>query len=103
MSPPLPLESLSSIPMPGVGDVVRGGAGLGLAAGFFTTAAGFLAGAVVVTGAGAGVCVLFEASCTAGRDALDALFTQLSGSSEQRDMANAAVANSEQAANTNRR
>jgi len=106
ISPPLPLDSLSSMPMPGVGDAVRGATRCGFVAGFLgagatTAGAGFFAGALGVTAAGA--CVEFVASWTAGRDALDALFTQLSGSSPQRVVANAAGASSEHAVSANSR
>ena len=49
----------------------------------------------------AGVGVVVVATWIAGRDALDALFTQLSGSSEQRAVADAAGASSAQVASTN--
>ncbi len=103
MSPLLLLESLSSMPMPGVGEVVRGTTRCGLAAGFLAAAAGLCAGTTGATCIGAAECELLVASWTAGRDPLDALFTQLSGSSEQRVLANAADANNEQAAIANSR
>lgn len=107
ISPPLPLDSLSSMPIPGVGDAVRGATRCGFAAGFLVTGAttggaGFSTGALGVTVVES-ACVELVASWTAGRDTFDALFTQLSGSSPQRVVANAAGASNEQAASANSR
>jgi len=95
--------------MPGVGD---GATRWGFVAGFFD--AGAVTGAATgVTLAGtdfladtlgaltAGACAELVANCTAGRVTFDALFTQLSGSSEHRDVADAAGASSAQDASAN--
>ena len=91
MSPVLPFESLINTPMPGVGDVERVAPFFGFAADFFATGAGaaFFVITAGASGAGAGADVL--ASWAEVRAGFDALFMQLSGSSEQRAPAYAAV------------
>ena len=97
ISPVLPFESLINTPIPGVGDVERVAPFFGFAA-FFATgaAAGFFA---VTAGAStAGVDAEVLASWAEVRAGFDALFMQLSGSSEQRAPAYAAVDSSATAA-----
>lgn len=104
-SPPVPLESLSNMPMPGVGagaalarGVTRAGFGVGL-----RTAVSWCAGAAVVAGVGCASAGAAIAAREAGRDTEVPRSTQRSGSSLHREPALATGANTMAVATTSRR